>query len=189
MTEIIELSTDRLMLRQWQDGDKGRFAEINADPDVMEYYPAPLSKSESDAMADKLKGLIMARGWGFWAIEVTSTQEFIGFVGLHIPTYELPVKNCVEIGWRLAKESWGKGYATEAANESLKFAFEKLRLNEVYSFTSVINKRSWAVMERIGMHNTNLNFNHPIVPKDSILSEHYLYKIDRESWLEKMCNN
>ena len=165
MTEIIELQTERFLMRQWRKEDYSEFAKLNADSKVMEYYPSILSTEESNAMAQKIELLLSKRGWGFWAVESISEKRFMGFVGLHEPAYELPITPCVEIGWRLAKEYWGKGYATEAAKASLDFAFKKLNLPEVYSFASVSNRQSWAVMERLKMKNTNKNFEHPIIPK------------------------
>jgi RimJ/RimL family protein N-acetyltransferase len=182
MKGIVELETERLRLRQWEEDDLPLFAEMNADPEVMEYYPSTLSEEESNAMANKIKGLINERSWGFWAVETINDKRFIGFVGLHKPTYDLPVTPCVEVGWRLGKEYWGKGYATEAGRESLRFAFEVLKLNEVYSFASVANKRSWLVMERLKMTNTGNNFEHPIIPEGHPLREHVLYKITKEQW-------
>ena len=180
--EMVELQTSRLKLRQWKDSDLIAFAKLNADPEVMQFYPNKLEKDESDNMALKLKDLIAKRGWGFWAIEEIETKKFIGFVGLHEPTYDLPVTPCVEIGWRLAKEYWGNGYATEASNISLDFAFNKLNLDKVYSFTSGENIKSRAVMERIGMVNINKNFEHPIIPKGHALREHVLYQITQNEW-------
>ena len=185
MKAIVELETERLKLRQWKERDLPLFAEINADPDVMEYYPSALNEAESNSMANKLKQLISERSWGFWAVETKKEKQFIGFVGLHKPAYDLPVTPCVEVGWRLEKEYWGKGYATEAARESLRFAFEELKLNEVYSFASVSNKRSWSVMKRLNMVNTGYNFEHPIIPKNHPLREHVLYKITAEDWATK----
>ena len=182
MREAEELETERLILRQWKDSDYPLFAEMSSDPVVMEFYPSTLSREESDAMANKIKGLIADQSWGFWAVERKKDQEFIGFVGLHKPTYELPVTECVEVGWRLRKEYWGKGYATEAAKEALRFGFETLKLKEIYSFASVLNKRSWAVMERLNMSNTGNNFEHPSIPKGHSLREHVLYKITNEQW-------
>ncbi|WP_455207895.1 GNAT family N-acetyltransferase [Kaarinaea lacus] len=182
MAAIIEAQTERLKLRQWEKADFPGFASINADPDVMKYYPNVLSEAQSNAMAQKFESLIDARGWGFWAVEKTDDQQFIGFVGLHEPAYDLPVTPCVEIGWRLGKEYWGNGYATEAAIACLEIAFKRLHIPEVYSFTPVSNKKSQAVMERIGMVNTNKNFEHPMIPENHPLREHYLYKADRESW-------
>jgi len=182
MNKVVELRTKRLLLRQWKDDDLPLFSRINADPIVMEYYPDVLNEDESNAMAFKLEKLISERTWGFWALELIEEKKFIGFVGLHKPAYKLPVTPCVEIGWRLAKEYWGNGYATEAAEVALKFAFEELGLNEVYSFSSVENKKSWSVMQRIGMQNTGKNFEHPIIPENHPLREHVLYKITNQQW-------
>lgn len=182
MNKVVELSTDRLLLRQWKEEDFPLFAKMNSDPVVMEYYPSILSEDESNAMARKLRALISERSWGFWAVETIKENTFIGFVGLHEPTYDLPVTPCIEVGWRLGKEWWGNGYATEAARESLRFAFEELGLGEVYSFTSVSNKKSWSVMERLNMSNTGNNFEHPIIPEGHALREHVLYKITKEQW-------
>ena len=183
MAKIIEIETKRLKLRQWREEDLPAFASLNADPVVLEYYPGVMSSGESHAMAKKFKSLIADRGWGFWAVEKPDEQKFIGFVGLHEPTYDLPVTPCVEIGWRLAKEHWGNGYATEAAKEVLAVAFMKLDMPVVYSFTSVLNKKSQAVMQRLGMTDTRNNFEHPMVPENSSLREHVLYKIDKQGWV------
>jgi len=186
MIEVIQLETQRLKLRQWQESDYPIFAEMNSDPEVMKYYPSLMTKTESDKMANKIQGLISKRGWGFWAVEEQKNKQFIGFVGLHEPIQELPFSPCVEIGWRLAKQYWGKGYATEAAKASLNFAFGILALPKVYSFTSVNNLRSRTVMERINMVNTHQNFEHPKVPLGSPLREHVLYEITREQWNETL---
>src|SRR5690606_25323375 len=131
---LIEPETDRLLLRQWRESDKEPFYALNSDPRVMEYFPALLSKVKSDSVVDRAKSLIMERGWGFWAAELKETGAFIGFVGLHVPTDDLPFSPCVEIGWRLAHEHWGKGYATEAALAALNVGFHQLLLNEIVSF-------------------------------------------------------
>lgn len=169
MTEPIEFDTKRLRLRQWCAADRKPFAAINADPRVMEFYPAPLSRAESDAMANRCQTLIAERGWGFWAVETIETQEFVGFVGLHTPTQELPFSPCVEIGWRLAAKHWGKGFATEAARGALRIGFEQLGLAEIVSFTLVGNIRSRAVMERLGMRQAEEMFEHPAIPEGSAL--------------------
>lgn len=182
MANVVELKTDRLILRQWKESDLLPFAKMNADPEVMEYYPSTISESESNQLANRIKGFITKRSWGFWAVETINENEFIGFVGLHKPTYDLPVSSCVEVGWRFSKKYWGKGYATEAAKESLRFAFEDLQLNEVYSFASVSNKKSCSVMERLNMVNTGNNFEHPIIPEGHSLREHVLYKIIKKQW-------
>lgn len=173
----MELKTERLLLRQWREADYEPFAALNADPDVMAFYPSTQTAERSLEMAKYFQGLIAEKGWGFWAVERLSDQRFLGFVGLHEPSYDLPVTPCVEIGWRLSKDAWGKGYATEAAKAALGFAFETLKLKQVYSFTSVGNLRSRAVMEKIGMSNTHANFEHPIIPEGHPLREHVLYKI------------
>ena len=183
VNKIIQLQTDRLILRQWQDDDLKAFARMCADPDVMKFYPNTLTNEESNVMANKIRGLIDEQSWGLWAVELKDKDCFIGFVGLHKPHYELPITPCVEVGWRLSKEYWGKGYATEAARESLKFAFNQLELNEVYSFASVSNNKSWRVMERLGMSNTGNNFEHPDIPEGQPLREHVLYKITKAQWL------
>lgn len=180
---ISVLETNRLILRQWKATDFQVFAELNADPEVMAYFPKTLSQDESDAIGQKCQLLISQKGWGFWAAELKSSGEFIGFVGLHVPEDDLPCCPCVEIGWRLLKKHWGKGYATEAALESLSFAFEILELDEVVSFTTVSNKPSRAVMERIGMVNSQQNFMHPMLSEDHPLVEHVLYKITKSEYL------
>lgn len=179
MAEIIELQTERLTLRQWLKKDWPEFAGICADPVVMAYFPRTLSELESYKMAETISALISERGWGFWAAEEKSSGRFMGFVGLHIPKPEIPCSPCVEIGWRLAREFWGQGYATEAAEKVLKFAFEELNLAEVVSFTSVGNLKSRAVMERLQMLNTHQNFEHPSIPAGHPLREHVLYKITK----------
>jgi len=182
MPNIIELETERLILRQWKNCDYQIFAEMSSDPDVMRYYPSLMSRPESNEMADKIRSLISDRGWGFWAIEEKDNKKFIGFVGLHEPAPELPFSPCVEIGWRIKKERWGKGFATEAAKEVLKFAFDQLKLDKIYSFSTVKNQKSRAVMERLGMVNTHKNFEHPDIPPGSPLREHVLYEMRREQW-------
>lgn len=178
MSHLIELETVRLKLRQWCDQDKHEFAVMNADPEVMAYYPSTLNTQQSDELADRIRAMISSRGWGFWAVELKANKRFIGFVGLNEPNYALPVSPLVEIGWRLHKEYWGRGLATEAARASLDVAFNTLSMQSVYAFTATINKRSIALMERLGMADTQQNFDHPRVPRSSPLSEHVLYKIE-----------
>ena len=182
--KITQLETDRLLLRQWKDQDFPIFAQLNSDPEVMAYFPKRLNREESDAMAYRYKALISERGWGFWALELKHSNEFIGFVGLHECKPVLPFFPCVEIGWRLIRRCWRNGYATEAAGESLRYAFEALGLGEVVSFTTVSNVRSRSVMERLGLKNTYQNFEHPNIPKGHALSEHVLYKITKANWQE-----
>jgi len=182
MSHIIELETKRLKLRQWKDQDYLPFAKLNADPNVMEFFPSVLTNIESDALANKMKTLIAEKGWGFWAVEEKSTGLFVGTLGLHEPTDPLPFTPCVEIGWRFLHEYWGKGYAVEAGKEVLKFAFDVLELEELVSFTSVKNKRSYLLMERLGMKNSNENFEHEALPKRHKLREHLLYKLNKNDF-------
>lgn len=167
----------RLILRNWRTADLKPFAKLNADPAVMEFFPKALSEEESNAMAARIKDRIDREGWGLWAIERKDTGEFIGFTGLSVPVADLPFMPCVEIGWRLAREHWGNGFATEAARAVLRFAFDELRLAEVVSFTAATNLRSQTVMKRIGMSNTGLDFDHPNVPPGSSLRHHVLFKV------------
>lgn len=182
MIQIIEPRTERLQLRQWKSSDRSPLAAMSADPQVMEYFPDTLSRSESDVLAEKCEALIADRGWGIWAAERLDTREFIGFIGLHIPSADLPCSPCVEVLWRLARPYWGYGYATEAAYAALKFGFEQLELEEIVSFAVVNNHRSRAVMERLNMTDTGKTFEHPDVPLNSYLREHCLYKISQEEW-------
>lgn len=158
---------------------------MNANPRVMEYFPSILSPEESVALMKKLSAAITDQGWGLWAMEEKSSHHCLGFTGLNRVTDELPFGPAVEIGWRLSDQYWGKGYATEAAQKTLEFAFEKLQIDEIVSFTAVINGKSRAVMERIGMKNSNNNFMHPKITDGHRLKEHVLYTISRRQWLER----
>jgi ribosomal-protein-alanine N-acetyltransferase len=173
----IELKTERLLLRAWGDADREPFARMNADPRVMEYFPAPLTRAESHALVDRIQAHFAEHGWGVWATELRATGEFIGFIGLNVPTFEAHFTPCVEIGWRLAAEHWGKGLATEGARAALDCAFDELRLPEVVSFTTVANHRSRCVMEKIGMrHDAADDFDHPGLPEGHALRPHVLYR-------------
>jgi len=177
----LDLQTPRLHLRNWRQQDWPEFARLNADPEVMEYYPTTLSTDESNELADKISTKLTDQGWGFWAVELKITSQFIGFVGLNQPIYDLPVSPCTEIGWRLAKPFWGMGYATEAGRIALDYGFTILALTEIYSFASTSNLRSISVMKRLNMTDTRQNFEHPIIPPNHPLREHVLYKIDNLS--------
>ncbi|VEJ52721.1 GNAT family N-acetyltransferase [Pragia fontium] len=183
MVKPIEFTTERLFLRQWKESDRQHFAAMSADPEVMEFFLAPLNDAESNAMVDRCQGLIAERGWGFWAVELKQSGQFIGLVGLHIPTAELPFSPCVEIGWRLAKPFWGQGYATEAAQGALRVGFERLGLEEIVAFTAVINQRSQAVMKKLGMQPAADNFDHPAVKAGHPLRRHCLYTLSKSQWL------
>lgn len=180
------IETERLYLRQWQSSDFASFAEINANPEVMRYFPKLLTTKVSDIIANKCQQLIQDNGWGLWAIGLKDREEnsghFIGFVGLNDTHTDMSFAPAVEIAWRLHSDYWGQGYATEAARASLDFAFTELGLEEVVSFTAVINKRSQLIMQRIGMIDTQDNFYHPALNATHPLAEHVLYKITRQQW-------
>ncbi len=181
-----ELRTTRLLLRPWRPSDLEPFAALNADPRVMEHFPAPLSREESDAFAATTAEAVTRQGWGRWALEVAETGEFIGFTGLHRPTFEARFMPAVEIAWRLSHRSWGKGYATEAATAALDFAFDHLGLDEVVSFTATVNLRSSAVMERLGMtHDPADDFDHPVLPPGHRLRRHVLFRLPAARWRER----
>lgn len=182
---VTTLETERLYLRQWQPSDLAIFANMNADPEVMQYFPKLLSATVSDVIANKCQQLITDNGWGFWAVSIKQSHTFIGFVGLNETHADMPCAPCVEIAWRLRKEFWGQGYATEAAHASLKFGFETLALADIVAFTSTINQRSQQLMARIGMTNTQDNFYHPALSCTHRLAEQVLYKINREQWLKE----
>lgn len=172
------IETNRLKLRRWRDSDLESFAELNADPRVMEYFPNTLSTRESDALAERIVNHFAEHEFGLWAVEVKNDADFVGFIGLSIPSFEAHFTPCVEIGWRLAANYWGHGYATEGARAALELAFQTMKLDEVVSMTSVQNQRSRRVMERIGMtHSRNDYFDHPNLPSDHALSRHVLYRI------------
>lgn len=176
MAELIEVETERLRLRQWRLSEREPFAALNADPRVMEFFPSMLTRAESDVMADRCQLLIEERGWGFWAAECKATGEFVGYVGVHIPSAELPISPCVEIGWRLAFCHWGKGFASEAAREALHIGFHRLGLKEIVSFSAVGNLRSRAVMERLGMRDSG-TFENPHAPEESGFRTLCLYRL------------
>lgn len=181
----IEPETERLRLRQWTPEDRAPFAALNADPRVMEYLPAPLTSLESNALADRIESSIAERGWGLWAAELKSSDELIGFVGLEAHASSVPYSPCVEVGWRLAYRFWGAGLATEAAKRAMGVGFEDLGLDEIVSFTSVLNLRSRAVMERLKMLEDPVRFDHPRVAVGSRLRLHCGYRMSKERWTEE----
>jgi RimJ/RimL family protein N-acetyltransferase len=180
MTSAPTLNTPRLLLRPWRDEDLAPFAEMNADPRVMEFFPKRLDRVESDLLVTRIRDHFDRHGFGLWAVEVPGVADFIGFVGLAIPRLEAHFTPCVEVGWRLAQEHWGRGYATEAARAALAFGFGDLALEEIVSFTAAVNLRSRAVMERIGMtRSPEDDFDHPALPEGHPLRQHVLYRAGR----------
>lgn len=173
-----ELRTDRLLLRRWRPEDKEPFFALNSDPRVMEHFPAPLSREESDHIADLIGGFLDQRGFGLWALELPGVAPFIGFTGLAVPHFEAHFTPCVEIGWRLAAAWWGHGYACEAARASLSFGFGQLGLDEIVSFTVPENLRSRRLMERLGMlRDLEGDFDRPALPER--FRRHVLYRLGR----------
>jgi len=168
---------DRLLLRRWQPSDREPFAELNADPEVTEFLAGPLSISQSNLLAGKIEQHFDKHDFGLWAVEVLGEVSFAGFVGLFIPNFTSHFTPCIEIGWRLARGAWGKGYATEGAKAVLQFGVEQLGINEIVSFTTIKNTRSRRVMEKIGLtHNPEDDFDHPNLPSNHPLLRHVLYR-------------
>jgi RimJ/RimL family protein N-acetyltransferase len=164
--------TPRLLLRPWRDSDREPFARLNADPRVMEFFPELLTPAETDAALARIAAHEDRHGFCLQAAELRATGEFIGFVGLSLPTFEAHFTPCVEIGWRIVYDYWGQGLATEGAKAVLASA-----TGEIVSFTSVGNYRSRRVMEKIGMtHNPADDFDHPRIPEGHPLRPHVLYR-------------
>ncbi|UBU16574.1 GNAT family N-acetyltransferase [Nonomuraea gerenzanensis] len=174
------METERLIMRRWREADREPFAAMNADPEVMEHFPAPLTRAQSDELVDKIEAQFDRLGYSLWALEVRESGEFIGFTGLALQTFEAPFLPAVEIGWRLARPAWGHGYAIEAARRAARYAFEQAGLDGIISMTAVSNVRSQAVMRRLGMtRDPAEDFDHPRVPEDSPLRRHVLYRLRR----------
>lgn len=175
---MIHLETERLRLRDWQSEDLEPFAAMNADKAVMEFFPAPLNRDESFALAKYFQQQLDTAGFGFYAAEIRSSGEFVGFVGMAQPEFTAPFTPAVQIGWRLARSAWGHGYASEAATACLDFGFTELGLEEIVSYTTEQNRRSIAVMERLGMtHDPRDDFEHPDLPAEHPLRRHVLYRL------------
>jgi RimJ/RimL family protein N-acetyltransferase len=177
------ITTPRLLLRPWRDSDSAPFSAMNADREVMEFFPEQLSRRESDDMIAQILAHQEKHGFCFFATEVIGTAAFIGFVGIqHVP-FEAGFTPAVEIGWRLARPYWNRGLATEAAQAVLNFSFATLKLEEVVSYAVSGNMRSRRVMEKIGMrHDHAGDFDHPLLPVGHSLRRHVLYRLRRSEW-------
>jgi len=183
MSAFATLSSGRICLRRWRDEDREAFAAMNSDARVMEFFRSPLSRVESDAMVDRIEEHFSKRDFGLWAIEVPDVAPFIGFAGLTVARFNAPFTPCVEVGWRLAFEHWGHGYATEAARLALGYGFGTLALSEIVSFTSTANHRSRAVMERLGMRRDPAeDFDYPALPEGHPLRRQVLYRLGSGSY-------
>ncbi|MBK5308090.1 MAG: GNAT family N-acetyltransferase [Frankiaceae bacterium] len=172
-----EIRTARLVMRPWRDEDRAPFAVMNADPVVMEHFPAPMTRVESDAFVDRIEAHFEQHGYGLWVL--ADDTGFLGFTGLNWASFEADFNPSLEVGWRLARTAWGKGYATEAAIEAVRRGFE--HVDRITSFTAVSNERSWRVMQRIGLRH-ELDFDHPRVPEGHPVRPHVLYVADRDTW-------
>lgn len=186
MQPPVVLTGERVRLRPWCSDDLPAFAALNADPAVMEYFPAVLTAEQSDDFAQRIQAGFEKNGFGFWALEIPGVLPFAGFVGLSVPGHSgLPFMPTVEIGWRLCQQAWGSGYASEAARVVLAHAFTALQLPEVVAFTTLTNQRFQAVMQRIGMrYAEGEDFMHPALPSDHPLRHHVLYRFAYEDWLK-----
>lgn len=174
------LETDRLLLRRWNDADREPFFRVNSDPRVMEFFPRCLSRAESDQFIERIEAHFQKHSFGLYAAELRENDAFVGFIGLSVPAFEAHFTPCVEIGWRLSVDHWGRGLASEGARVVLNHAFEDLRLKEVVSFTTPANVRSRRVMEKIGMnHHPADDFDHPSLPTGHALKRHVLYRVRR----------
>jgi RimJ/RimL family protein N-acetyltransferase len=153
---------------------------MNTDPRVMEFLPGPLSRQESDAVADRIEAHFQQRGFGMWAVEVPGAAPFAGFIGLSIPRFEAHFTPCIEVGWRLDAAHWNRGYATEGARAALDFGFRWLQAEQIVSFTVPLNVRSRRVMERLGMtRSADDDFDHPMLAEGHPLRRHVLYRLKR----------
>ncbi|HKV26246.1 MAG TPA: GNAT family N-acetyltransferase [Candidatus Acidoferrum sp.] len=174
------LQTSRLLLRPWCDSDLAPFAQLNADPRVMEFLPAVLSTQESDLLVSRIEKHFLNHGFGLYAAELQQDRSFIGYVGLAVPSFHAKFMPCVEIGWRLSHAYWGHGLATEGARAVVRHAFETLHLDALVSFTVPANIRSRRVMEKLGMTNDpSDDFDHPNFPEGHPLCRHVLYRLAR----------
>jgi RimJ/RimL family protein N-acetyltransferase len=170
------IETPRLTLRAWTDADRAPFAAMGADAEVMAHFPALLSRTESDAMVDRIAAMMADQGFGMWAVERRDSGDFIGFCGLNRVNFPCPVEGEIEIGWRLARSAWGQGYAREAAQACLDWGFTHSQAR-IVSFTVPANVRSWGLMERLGLQRrADLDFDHPRVAQDSPLKRHIVYE-------------
>ena len=175
---MFQLETDRLIIREWRDDDIVPFASLNADPDVMRYFPEPLTYEDSVLMVEKIRTVYNDHGYTFYAVEEKSSGSFVGFTGIVPVFFEADFVPATEIGWRMSKEYWGRGYAPETAKAVLDYAEADLGLQEIVSFTSKLNKKSMRVMEKIGMsRDFDGDFLHPKVPAGHDLQQHVLYRL------------
>ncbi|MCB9477562.1 MAG: GNAT family N-acetyltransferase [Deltaproteobacteria bacterium] len=177
------IRTDRLLLRQWRDEDLDAFAAMNADERVMRHFVAPLTREQSLESLERLRRHFADHGYGLWVLEIPGEAPFIGCVGLLQPNFKAHFTPCVEIGWRLAADYWGQGYAREAATAVRDLALGELHLPEIVSMTTPANERSVHLMESLGMRRDPADdFDHPKVPDGHPIKRHVLYRLTRDEW-------
>ena len=176
----MRLETDRLILREWRDEDCAPFAAMNADPEVMRYFPSVLSRKESDALVDRIESHFRDHGLGLYALEEKGSGAFVGFTGFMLVEFACPIEGDLEIGWRLARSFWRKGLASEAALACLNWVWQAREIPRIVSMTADTNHPSRGVMEKIGLsHRPELDFDHPKLDDDSPLKHHVVYAKDR----------
>jgi RimJ/RimL family protein N-acetyltransferase len=191
LTQPLQLETPRLILRRWQESDREPFAQMNADPVVMHYFAALVTRTESDEAIDRYLAAFNRDGLSFFAATLRDTGDFIGTIGLQIMRDAVPnlPQPAVEIGWRLTQSAQGKGLATEGARTIVDFAFNKLGLNEVVAITALPNRASRHVMEKLSMtHRPELDFDHPRVPAGHQYQRHTLYSLRNPNFHEVLCS-
>jgi RimJ/RimL family protein N-acetyltransferase len=164
-------------MRRWHEEDREPFAAMNADPEVRRYFPATQSQAESDASIDRFEERFEQQGFGLWALQITATGEFIGFTGLNPMPDGVPGAGGMEIGWRLARCAWHRGYATEAGRAAADVGFNGAGLGEIWSMTAVSNLPSQAVMLRLGMA-PHAFFDHPALEDGHPLRRSIVYQMD-----------
>ncbi|MBI3259802.1 MAG: GNAT family N-acetyltransferase [Ignavibacteriae bacterium] len=181
MNSNVIISTERLILRNWEKSDIAPFVQMNSDPKVMKYFPGLMSSDQTLQFMERIKLHFEEYNYGLFAVDEKSTGEFIGFIGFSHPRFESFFTPCVEIGWRLRSEHWGKGLATEGAKACLDYGFNVLNFDSIYSFTAIPNVPSINVMKKTGMKHIG-EFNHPSLSEGSWLCKHTVYKISLSEW-------
>jgi RimJ/RimL family protein N-acetyltransferase len=150
---------------------------MGKDASVMQFFSKILTDQESEELVERIKAHFREKGYGLYAVDKLDTQTFIGFIGFSTPRFQANFTPCTEIGWRLQRDAWGQGFATEGALKCLEYGFETFNFPDIFSFTAEINQRSVRVMQKIGMRREG-TFDHPLVEDSSQLKKHVLYKID-----------
>lgn len=185
MNDQYFFTSERLGFRNFMDSDLIPFHKMNSDPEVMKYFPSVLVKEQTRSLMDRINDHITEHGFGFFAIDLLSEKNFIGFIGLKRTNFIADFTPCVEIGWRLDKNYWNQGLATEGASKCLDFAFNESDLNDIYSFTALVNFPSERIMQKIGMNKIS-EFNHPLLENSHPLNPHCLYHLTKKDYLIRM---